>query len=59
METDEPDVYLVKQEFQYCKPRKYRIEFARPAVFIQGCLTCGNENAKVEFYGERYCCSQC
>ena len=53
------DVYLVKQEFQYARPKKYRIEFARPAVFASGCLTCGHENAKVEFYGERYCCTQC
>ena len=53
------DCYLVKQEFQYDRPKKYRIEFTRPAVFNTGCLTCGHENAKVEFYGERYCCNNC
>jgi len=51
--------YLVKTNFHYTKPKKYRIEFARPAVFINGCLTCGNEHAKVENYGERYCCTTC
>lgn len=53
------DFYLVKQEFRYQRPRKFRIEFAKPALFAQGCLTCGMENMIVENYGERYCCTNC
>ena len=53
------DCYLVKQEFRYVHPLEYRIQFAETAVFASGCLTCGNENACVENYGERYCCQSC
>ena len=53
------DCYLVKQDFRYMKPKQYRIEFAEVAVFATGCLTCGNENASLEYYGERYCCVVC
>ena len=53
------DYYLVKQVFQYERPRGYHIEFAKPAIYSTGCLTCGSENAIVEFYGERYCCATC
>ena len=53
------NVYLVKNQFHYERPKRYRIEFAKPAVFINGCLTCGNEHVKVENYGERHCCTTC
>ena len=49
----------MKKDFYYEKPTKYNIEFAAPAVYASGCLTCGIENAVVENYGERYCCSTC
>ena len=50
---------MVQQNFFYQKPKEYSIDFARPAVFKTGCLTCGSENAVVENYGERYCCQAC
>ena len=53
------DCYLVRKDFFYQRPREYSIKFAKPAIFDTGCLTCGNENAAVENYGERYCCSTC
>lgn len=51
--------YLVKQEFVYSRPQKYRFEFQTPALFKKGCLTCGNEHAMVENYGDRHCCKTC
>ena len=51
--------FLVKQEFTYQVPQKYRFEFAQPSLFKNGCLTCGNENQIVENYGERHCCKTC
>ena len=51
--------FFIKQDFFYEKPKRYSIEFARPAVYKNGCLTCGNENVVVENYGERYCCATC
>ena len=53
------DEYMVHQNFHYIRPRRYKIEFARPAIFDKGCLTCGHENVKVENYGERHCCNTC
>ena len=51
--------FLVKQEFTYNPPQKYRFEFAELALFRSGCITCGNENNVVENYGERHCCKTC
>jgi len=49
----------VKKDFFYERPKEYNVDFARPAVYRQGCLTCGNENVVVEHYGERHCCQTC
>ena len=50
---------LLKKEFVYKDPSFYRIKFATPALHKHGCLTCGRENASVQYYGERYVCQAC
>ena len=50
---------MLKKEFTYKEPTYYRVKFAKPALFKTGCLTCGRENASVQYYGERYCCISC
>ena len=50
---------MLKKEFTYKEPTYYRVKFAKPALYRTGCLTCGRENASVQYYGERYCCISC
>ena len=47
---------VLKKEFIYKEPQYYRVKYTKPALYRSGCLTCGRENASVQYYGERYCC---
>lgn len=37
----------------------FKPEYPIPALFTQGCLTCGNKNYTVEYHGERHVCHKC
>jgi len=45
--------------FSYRKRPVHQKEVKPPALYPTGCLTCGQKNAEVAYYGERHICYKC
>jgi hypothetical protein len=45
--------------FHYHKKNRVRPYYPIPALFPNGCLTCGTKNFSVEYHGERHVCHKC
>ncbi|CDW77541.1 multi-sensor hybrid histidine kinase [Stylonychia lemnae] len=52
--------YEAKQVyFKYSRKPKLKPSMPIPAIYDQGCLTCGQQNVTVTYHGERHVCYKC